>query len=97
MLFFPLHEYAGVLVDKDLRKQFNSLVILVAWEIWKHRNDYVFNGVSPNVNLVVQSITNEGAWWCVVGAKGLGRLVVGSFCLLELLLFLFSCNYFSSS
>ncbi|XP_066333406.1 uncharacterized protein [Miscanthus floridulus] len=30
------------------RKGLNSLIILVAWEIWKHRNSCVFEGVLPN-------------------------------------------------
>jgi hypothetical protein len=29
------------------RKGLNSLIILVAWEIWKHRNACVFEGVVP--------------------------------------------------
>jgi hypothetical protein len=29
-------------VPKEKRKGFNSLVILVAWTIWKHRNTYIF-------------------------------------------------------
>lgn len=35
-------------VDKESNKRLNSL-ILVAWEIWKHRIDFVFNGVNPSV------------------------------------------------
>jgi hypothetical protein len=31
----------------------NSLVILGAWSIWRHRNDCVFNGATPNVNLAL--------------------------------------------
>jgi hypothetical protein len=38
------------LVPSLHRKGFNTLVILVAWWIWKHRNACVFYGVSPNCN-----------------------------------------------
>ena len=31
-------------VPKDLRKGLNLLIILVSWEIWKHRNSCVFRG-----------------------------------------------------
>ena len=36
-------------VAGDLRKGLNSLVILGAWRIWRHRNMCVFNGSSPSV------------------------------------------------
>ncbi|WVZ76816.1 hypothetical protein U9M48_024747 [Paspalum notatum var. saurae] len=36
-------------VPKEKRKGFNSLVILVAWTIWKHRNACVFEGLSPSM------------------------------------------------
>jgi len=31
------------------RKGFNSLVVLVAWWIWKHMNGCIFEGFSPNL------------------------------------------------
>jgi hypothetical protein len=31
------------------KKGLNSLVILGAWTLWKHRNRYVFDGASPNL------------------------------------------------
>jgi hypothetical protein len=34
---------------KEIRKGLNSLIILVAWELWKHRNACVFEGASPCV------------------------------------------------
>lgn len=33
-------------VRKQQKKGVNSLSILAAWSIWKHRNDYVLEGVS---------------------------------------------------
>jgi hypothetical protein len=33
-------------VEKRLRKGLNSLIILVAREIWKHRNSCVFEGAT---------------------------------------------------
>jgi hypothetical protein len=55
----------------DLRKGLNSLVILRAWSIWWHINDCVFNGASPNVNMV---LAREVAhWWSMTGAKGTSR------------------------
>lgn len=47
-------------VDKESNKRLNSLIILVAWEIWKHRNHCVFNGVNPSVVC---------GFWCMAGAS----------------------------
>jgi hypothetical protein len=48
-----------------MRKGLNYLIILVAWEIWKHRNACVFEGAIPGVQLVLQAVTNEGVLWCM--------------------------------
>jgi len=63
---------------KDLRKGLNSLVILVAWEIWKHRNSCVFEGSLPNIQVLLQAITNESTLWCLAGASKLGELLARS-------------------
>ncbi|KAL5680613.1 hypothetical protein ACJX0J_006998 [Zea mays] len=36
--------------SKDKRKGMNYIVILVAWELWKHINSCVFNGLKPTVS-----------------------------------------------
>jgi len=61
----------------DLRKGLNSLVILGAWSIWRHRNDCVFNGATPNVNLALALAREEAHWWSMAGAKGLSMLTAG--------------------
>ena len=48
-----------------MRKGLNSLIILVAWEIWKHRNVCVFEGASPNVQEVLHAMAIEGSLWCM--------------------------------
>jgi hypothetical protein len=59
------------------RKGFNSLVILVAWELWKHRNAIVFQGVRPDVQSVVSEVVTEGHHlWCLVGASALHDLAL---------------------
>lgn len=62
-------------VEKDLKKDFNSFVILVALEIWEHRNGSVFDGISPTVMSVVQAVANESALLCLVGASKLRYLL----------------------
>jgi hypothetical protein len=56
----------------------NSLVTLVAWKIWKYRNDYVFNGANPRVVTILQVVENESHPWSVAGASGLQKLVCGT-------------------
>ena len=58
----------------DLRKGLNSLVILGAWSIWRHRNERVFNGAAPNVNMVLALAREEAHWWSLAGAKGISLL-----------------------
>jgi hypothetical protein len=36
-------------ISKETRKGLNSLIILVAWEIWKHRNTYVFDNKKSSI------------------------------------------------
>ena len=63
---------------KELKKGLNNLFILVAWEVWKHRNAYVFDRVNPEVVVVLQNIANEGSLLCLAGAKDLWFLLEGA-------------------
>lgn len=57
---------------KDVR----TLLILVLWELRKHRNAIVFYGVVPLKNYVITRIESEGQTW---KQTGLIRGDVGSF------------------
>jgi hypothetical protein len=48
---------------KDLRDGLNSLVILGAWTIWRHRNDCVFNGAQPSIAGLLTSASDEFNMW----------------------------------
>jgi hypothetical protein len=61
----------------DLRPGLNSLIILGAWCIWRHRNVCVFNGASPSVSLVLNLARGEAHWWSIAGAKGISLLSAG--------------------
>jgi hypothetical protein len=61
-------------IEKHHHKGFNSLVVMVAWWIWKHRNACVFEGALPNVNALMQEIKGETILWCIAGAKGLRHI-----------------------
>jgi len=61
-------------VRKPHKKGVNSLSILAAWSIWKHRNDYVLKGVSPSINTIRGDIKDDLSLWGLVSAKRLREL-----------------------
>lgn len=56
-------------VPKEAKKGMNSLIILVAWEIWEHRNDCVFNNVTSKERTKGQIGTNHKISVAIVGTK----------------------------
>ena len=54
---------------------FNTLVTLVVWCLWKHRNAVIFDGQRPAVPRVLRCIREEAEAWCLAGAQGLQRLL----------------------
>jgi hypothetical protein len=61
-------------LDGQPRKLFNSMVILGAWIIWKHRNRCVFNGDPPSLSPALLAAKEEALAWSLAGAKGLSFL-----------------------
>nr|XP_045087277.1 uncharacterized protein LOC123494868 [Aegilops tauschii subsp. strangulata] len=49
------------------RKATRAKCLLTMWMIWRHRNDVVFNGVSPSVALTMSRIKEEGRLWAMAG------------------------------
>jgi hypothetical protein len=43
-------------VEGQNRKSLNSLIILVAWSLWNHRNGCVFDGRQPSLNDLLSAI-----------------------------------------
>jgi hypothetical protein len=61
--------------DKNEHKKgVNTLIILGARIIWKHRNACVFEGASPSVNMILCKLKDEHGLWCMAGAKKLQGL-----------------------
>lgn len=60
---------------KEMRKGINSLVILVAWGLWKHRNRCVFDGGTPRQQQVLLAVTEEARVWKLARATKLALLL----------------------
>jgi hypothetical protein len=55
-------------VPKQRRKGFNSVVCLVAWWLWKHRNYCVFDEGAADISKVVREISEDATNWRLAGA-----------------------------
>lgn len=76
---------ANQATSSSQRKGLNSMIMLVAWEIWKHRTRCVFDGLPPRPQQVVRAIMEEAMAWKMAGANSLASLLgcapaVGSDC-----------------
>lgn len=58
-------------------KEINSLIILEAWTIWKHRNACVFEGAPPSIRGILQAFKDEYHFWCLAGAKEIQAMDLG--------------------
>ncbi|WVZ88479.1 LOW QUALITY PROTEIN: hypothetical protein U9M48_034996, partial [Paspalum notatum var. saurae] len=65
-------------VPKEMKKGLNSLIILVAWELWKHINACVFEGVRPSVVLLCQEVERKSSLWRLAGNTALHELLTRS-------------------
>jgi hypothetical protein len=55
-------------IPDQVSKGLNSIVILVAWSLWNHRNRCVFDGVQPNLSTLLSNIKDEQRVWELAGA-----------------------------
>lgn len=65
-------------VPKEQKKGFNTLVIVGAWLIWKHRNSCVFEGNSPSMNEVLRFFRDEHHLWCLAWSARTSGVRIGS-------------------
>ena len=68
---------AWIKVPKQHKKGFNSLVMLGAWIILKHRYACVFDGSAPCFQVALRAYKEELQLWIAAGDKGLRALGVG--------------------
>jgi len=63
-------------LPKEIRKGLNTLIVIVAWEIWKHWNECDFNKTMPNVWTILHAVADECVLWCSAEEKDLQELNV---------------------
>jgi len=59
-------------IPKQLNEGFNSLVMLGAWILWKHRNACVFDGLAPCLQVALQAYKDGLHLWQAAGVRALG-------------------------
>ncbi|WVZ61528.1 hypothetical protein U9M48_011389 [Paspalum notatum var. saurae] len=62
---------------KMVRRGFDSLILLVAWVIWKERNKRVFRRRAALLWTVISRILDEANSWLSAGVSDLGLLLAG--------------------
>jgi hypothetical protein len=55
---------------QDVKAGISSLVMLTAWEIWRERNNRIFNKVSKSPDQTFQAIQEEAKVWIRAGNIG---------------------------
>lgn len=61
---------AGQRIEKERRWGFDSMTLLIGWQLWKERNSRKFNNQATMLDQVFHMIVNEGNLW-VKGFKWL--------------------------
>ena len=61
-----------VLEAKDIL----TILLLVMWEIWKHRNAVILDSMAPSANDMIGRVASEGQAW---KTAGLIKMDLGSF------------------
>jgi hypothetical protein len=56
-------------------KGLQTAIMLITWEIWKERNERVFNNKSSLPSVVMHKIREEGKDWILAGAKKVAELL----------------------
>ena len=56
-------------------KGLRTAIMLITWEIWKERNERVFNNKSSLPSVIMHKIREEGKDWILAGAKSLAELM----------------------
>lgn len=58
-------------LDRSARPAFDSLILLIAWMLWKERNDRTFQRTFRSVQEIVVMVVREAKDWVRAGFKSL--------------------------
>ena len=61
-------------LDGASRTLFDSLLLLIAWSLWKERNNRTFGRPTSSVHSVVQAVIREGQDWVLGGFAPVGEI-----------------------
>jgi hypothetical protein len=64
------------LVPSQLRRGFDSVVLLVSWRMWKERNSRVFDNVVTAASQATRVVLDEGDEWVVAGFTAIYQFLV---------------------
>lgn len=62
-------------MPKALRRGFDSLLLLLAWLLWKERNRHTFDAIASTTAQLMLKIKEEMGLWIGAGNKHLAALV----------------------
>jgi hypothetical protein len=65
-----------LLLDSVKRRGFDSLVLLVSWEVWKERNARIFRNEVSTTAVIAKRIHDEGSQWIDAGFTPLAAVWV---------------------
>jgi hypothetical protein len=67
-------EWVSMQISGIAQKGINSLIILGAWTLWKHRNRSIFDRFPPNMGAAISQFSQELEMWILAGARDLSLL-----------------------
>jgi hypothetical protein len=56
-------------------KGLDSMIILRAWTLWKHRNCCIFDGIAPSMTAAITQAEEKRRVWEMAEAKGITSLM----------------------
>jgi hypothetical protein len=72
--FFDWWARRNVIITGEARKGLNSIIILGAWVLWKHKNRCVFDAAPPSLMTALAQDREEKIMWEMAGAKCMSAL-----------------------
>jgi hypothetical protein len=66
--------YSLTTITGPTRKEIDSVIIMGAWVLWKHRNRCVFDAAPPNLMTALAQAREEKLMWEMAGAKCVSAL-----------------------